>query len=163
MIKIKGFTLFELLITIMLLVSLSSMAIASYSYFLRKNEQQVIKDNLKKAVQYARMQALILDTTVFLAPLADSLNWVNGLILGTKNKKTNKIKILYQWQWHHAHWELSWVGAQTGNRIIFSNNPLSAMSNGHFTLRNRETNKQTVIILNRLGRIRETNNLSLIH
>ncbi|MDR3501840.1 MAG: GspH/FimT family protein [Legionella sp.] len=153
--KLKGFTLLELLITMLLLLSLSLVAIASYSYFLRKNERQTLVDELKNSVQYAKSQALILNSTVFLTPIDDSLNWANGLRLITKNKKTNKIETLYQWQWHHPHWQLSWSGARPGNRIVFSNNPANAMCNGRFVLTNRDRDERTEIILNRLGRIRE--------
>ncbi|WP_133135388.1 GspH/FimT family pseudopilin [Legionella rowbothamii] len=154
--KLKGFTLLELLITMMLLVSLSMVAIASYSYFLRKNERQTLIDELKNSVQYAKSQALILNSNVVLTPLDDSLNWANGLRLITKNKKTNKIETLYQWQWHHPRWQLSWSGVHPGNRIIFSNNPAHAMCNGRFILANRDQDERAEIILNRLGRIRES-------
>ena len=153
--KLKGFTLLELLITMMLVLSLFLVAIASYSSFLRKNERKTLVDELKNAVQYAKTQALILNSTVFLSPIDDSLNWANGLQLSTQNKKTNKIEPLYQWQWHHPRWQLSWIGARPGNRIIFSNNPANAMCNGRFILVSRDKDESTEIILNRLGRIRE--------
>jgi prepilin-type N-terminal cleavage/methylation domain-containing protein len=153
--KLKGFTLLELLITMVLLLSLSMVAIASYSYFLRKNERQMLVDELKNSVQYAKSQALILNSTVFLTPIDDSLNWANGVRLVTKNKKTNKIETLYQWQWHYPRWQLSWSGVRPGNKIIFSNNPANAMCNGRFILTNRDREEPAEIILNRLGRIRE--------
>lgn len=161
--KINGFTLFELLITMALLATLSVIATSSYSYFLRKNERQIILDGLRSSVHYAKIQALTLDTTVFLTPLDDSLTWTNGIMVSTKNKKTHNMKKLYQWQWHHLQWELNWVGARAGNRITFSNDPAKAISNGHFILKNTNTGEETIIVLNRLGRVRETNNLSLIH
>ncbi|CAM4495004.1 MAG: hypothetical protein LEGION0403_FIIPPAGN_00522 [Legionella sp.] len=152
--KIKGFTLVELLVTMMLLLSLSLVAVASYSSFLSKNERQTLVDELKNSVQYAKAQALILNSTVFLTPIDDSLNWANGLRLSTKNKKTNKIETLYQWQWHHPRWQLSWAGVRPGNKIIFSNNPANAMCNGRFILASRDKDERVEIILNRLGRIR---------
>jgi prepilin-type N-terminal cleavage/methylation domain-containing protein len=152
--KIKGFTLLELLITLVLLVTLSTLSVVSYSYLLRKNEQQTIVDELRTAVQYAKIQALILGHPVTLAPLDASLNWSNGLVLSSWNKKTNKMEVLYQWQWHHPCWSLTWIGARSTDKVIFSNNPASAISNGRFTLMNPETHKTVVIILNRLGRIR---------
>ncbi len=152
--KLKGFTLLELLITMMLFLGLSLIAIASYSYFLHKNERQTFIDEIKNSIQYAKTQALILNSTVYLAPIDDSLNWANGIQLFTR--KSNKIEQLYQWQWHHPGWQLSWIGARPGNRIIFSNNPANAMCNGRFILTSRDYDKRTEIILNRLGRVRES-------
>jgi len=154
--KIKGFTLIELLITIVILVGLSSMGIASYAYLIRKNEQQMIIDQLKTAVQYAKIQAITLGNPVYLAPLDTNLDWSNGAILYTFNKKTNKSELVYQWQWHHPQWSITWTGINFAHKIMFTNNPANAISNGHFTLVNFQTGKQTVIILNRLGRIRVT-------
>ncbi|MGC1182206.1 GspH/FimT family protein [Legionella sp.] len=159
--KIKGFTLLELLIILALIACLSVLGTASYSYLLRKNEQQVLVDELRTAVQYAKLQALILGKTVSLTPLDASLNWVHGMKLSTWNKKTNNSELLYQWQWHHPGWELTWSGARSSNRVIFSNNPTRAISNGHFTLLNADTRQNRVIILNRLGRIKEDSGYSL--
>ncbi|MFJ1267767.1 GspH/FimT family protein [Legionella lytica] len=152
--KLKGFTLLELLLTLMLLLSLSLVAVASYSSFLHKNERQTLIDELKNSIAYAKTQALILNSPVVLTSLNDSLNWASGLRLSIKNKKTNKIETLYQWQWQHPRWQLSWIGARSGNRIIFSNNPANAMCNGRFILTSRDNDEPTEIILNRLGRIR---------
>lgn len=152
--KIKGFTLLELLITLVLLACLSALAAASYSYLLRNNEQQVIVDELRTAVHYAKIQALILGNPVALSPLDASLNWSTGMVLSTWSKKNNKMAILYQWQWHHPRWNLTWIGARSSERVLVSNNPASAISNGHFTLTNADTHQNVRIVLNRLGRIR---------
>jgi prepilin-type N-terminal cleavage/methylation domain-containing protein len=152
--KIKGFTLLELLITLVLLACLSSLAAVSYSYLLRKNEQQVIMDELRTAVHYAKIQALILGHTVSLTPLDASLNWSKGMVLSTWRKKNNTMETLYQWQWHHPRWNLTWIGARSSERVIISNNPAGAISNGHFTLVNADTRQNVVLVLNRLGRIR---------
>lgn len=152
--KKKGFTLVELLISLVIFIGLSTLGIASYSYIVRKNEQQTIVDELRTAVQYAKIQAVIRGETISLGPSDSSFNWANGLQLTTWNKKTQTRELLYQWQWHHLRWSLTWNGVRSLNRVIFSNNPANAISNGHFTLENFDTHQQLVIILNRLGRIK---------
>ena len=152
--KIKGFTLLELLITMFLFIILSFIGIASYSYLLNKNEQQTIIDELRTAIQYAKFQANILGHPVHLAPLDGSLNWTKGMALSVLNKQNNKMELIYQWQWQHPRWNLNWEGVRSTDKIIFSNNPIQAISNGHFTLVNTHTHEQIVIILNRLGRVR---------
>lgn len=152
--KARGFTLLELLITMALFVGLSIIGISSYHYFMRNNEQQIIIDELRTALQYAKIQALIINNPVFLTPLDASLNWSKGMSLNSLNKKINQVALIYQWQWNHPHWSLDWVGVSSKNKIFFSNNPTQAISNGHFNLINNNTHKQVTLVLNRLGRIR---------
>ena len=159
--KIKGFTLLELVITIALFIGLSLLGIASYSYFINKNEQQTIIDELRAAIQYAKIQAIILGNPVYLAPIDSSSDWSNGMVLSFFDKQTNQAQLIYQWQWSHRRWSLNWEGAGSTNKIIFSTFLGQAMSNGHFTLINKVTHEQFTVILNRLGRIRVSNNLSL--
>jgi Tfp pilus assembly protein FimT len=152
--KIIGFTLLELLITMAVFVGLSIIGIGSYNYFIQNNEQHIIIDELRTAIQYAKVQAMIKGNPVFLAPLDVSTNWSTGMSLNFLNKKTNQAEIIYQWQWSHPRWILNWVGVSSNNKIIFSNNPTQAISNGHFNLINKTTHEQVTLILNRLGRIR---------
>ncbi|KTC79708.1 GspH/FimT family pseudopilin [Legionella cherrii] len=159
--KSKGFTLLELVITMALFIGLSLLGIASYTYFINKNEQQTIIDELRAAIQYAKIQAIILGSPVYLTPIDSSSNWSNGMVLSFLDKQTNQDKLIYQWQWSHPRWSLNWEGAGSTNKITFSTVLGQAMSNGHFTLINKVTHEQFTVILNRLGRIRVSNNLSL--
>ncbi|WP_225316912.1 GspH/FimT family pseudopilin [Legionella longbeachae] len=159
--KATGFTLLELIITMTLFACLLIMGVSSYSYFLRKNEQQIIIDELRNAIRYAKLQAMINGNSVFLIPLDVSLNWAKGMTLNFMNRQTNQVELIYQWQWSHPHWSLHWTGVSSNNKIIFSNNPTQAMSNGHFSLININTHEKITLTLNRLGRIRLSNNLSL--
>lgn len=152
--KLKGFTLIEVLITLILLAGLSLLSFSSSSFLRHKNERQLIIDELRTAVQYAKIQAINLGHPVSLSPFDIQLNWSKGMILTQHNSKTNKTDILYQWQWHHPHWNITWSGINSPNRIILSNNPISAISNGKFILIDLYTKERVVIILNKLGRIR---------
>ncbi|WP_278043997.1 GspH/FimT family pseudopilin [Legionella santicrucis] len=155
-----GFTLLELLITMTLFASLLIIGVSSYGYFTRKNEQQIIIDELRNAMQYAKVQAMIRGNSVFLMPLDASLNWSKGMILNSQNKQTNQVELIFQWQWNHPRWSLNWMGVSSNKKIVFSNNPTQAMCSGHFSLINNNTHEQITLILNRLGRIRVSNNLS---
>lgn len=157
MIKIKsskGYTLLELLITLTLIACLLFVSVTAYTYLSGKNEQQVLIDEITTAVQFARIQALIQKNSVSLAPLDVSLNWSKGMVVNVWSTKTNKFEKINQWQWNHPHWHLAWTGARFSDKVIFSNNPVSAMSNGHFTLTNVQTRQKIVLTLNRLGRIK---------
>ncbi|KTD41179.1 GspH/FimT family pseudopilin [Legionella parisiensis] len=160
--KVKGFTLLELVITMSLFLGLSMVGIGSYTYFMRKNEQKALIDELRTAIQYAKMQAIILGNSVYLAPIDATCSWSKGMILSFLNKETNTIEPIYQWQWSHPRWELNWEGVSATNKIVFSTYPGQAISYGRFILINKNTHEQFIIILNRLGRIRISNNLSLL-
>ncbi|KTC89028.1 pilus assembly protein [Fluoribacter dumoffii] len=160
--KIKGFTFLELLITMTLFIGLSTIGIASYTYFINKNEQQTLIDELRIAIQYAKIQAVIMGKPVSLMPLEGASDWSKGIVLCHLNKRTNQLERIYQWQWHHLRLSLSWEGTGSRNKLTFSNFPGQAISNGHFILVNKIYHTQTKLILNRLGRIRISNNLSLL-
>ena len=152
--KIKGFTLIEVLITLILLAGLSLLTISSASFFTYRNEQQTIIDEIRTAIQYAKIQATTLGRPVYLAPFDESLNWSAGMILTQCKVEQNTSDLLYQWHWYHPGWNITWSGASSLNKIILSNNPESAISNGQFVLFNSHTKERIIIILNKLGRIK---------
>jgi Tfp pilus assembly protein FimT len=158
--KMRGFTLLELLITSSLLISLSLIGVASYTYLLKKNEQQTLIDGLRSAIQYSRLQAIILGKPVYLSALNNSPDWSSGMRLSIFKKQTNQMESIYQWQWNYPHWDLAWEGLEVSHKIRFSTYPGQGISNGNFVLINKDTKEKTTLILNRLGRIRISNNLS---
>lgn len=150
----QGFTLMELLITMSVVAILSILGLASSAYFTEKNEQQRIIDEIRTAVQYAKIQAIHLGKPVYLVPFDSAMNWSKGLSLIAVNKKSSQQEVLYQWQWHHPRWHLVWSGINASNKISLSNNPITAISNGTFHLTNIRTKQSVDLILNRLGRVR---------
>lgn len=156
----KGFTFLELLITLSVVLILSIIGITSYSSLRQKNELQVIEDELKTVIHYAKIQSIILDKSVSLSPSSSSLNWAKGIKLSALNKKTGELKLLYQWQWQHPRWHITWRGVHSSNSLNFSKHLTHAISNGQFIVVNLDTHQKVIMILNRLGRIRVNNSLS---
>lgn len=152
--KIKGFTLFEVIVTLTLLICLSLFSINALSLFRETNEKQMIVDELKMAIQYAKFQGINLGHTLYLTPLSAETNWSKGMELKQLNKITGQMEVLYQWQWQHKQWNLSWAGANSAAKILISNNPSHAISNGTFTLTHLKSNQSVLIRLNRLGRLK---------
>ena len=147
--KIQGITLIELLITLMILAGLFTLSLTSLSFLNHKNEREILIHEIKSALHYARIQAINLEQPVFLASRHDD-NWASGMILTQHHPS----KILYQWHWQHPNWVVRWSGVHAANFISFSNNPLSAISNGRFHIAHASTKEQVILVLNRLGRIR---------
>lgn len=152
--KIKGFTLIEVLITLIFLTGLFLLSIFSASFLTYKNERQTIIDEIRTAIQYAKIQATTLGHPVYLVPFDVSLNWSKGMTLIQYNNKKNTSALLYQWQWHHPRWNITWSGVGRPNKIILSNNPVRAISNGQFVLFNSYTKERVVLVLNKLGRVK---------
>lgn len=151
--KIKGFTLIELMITVACLGLLLVLASSATYYLRHKNEGQVIINEVQAAIQYAKIKAALLGHPLHLAPLDETtLNWTKGMVLLQNNK--NHPILIQQWPWHHPHWRLTWSGVYAVDKIAVSNNPASAISNGQFSLFDEKEEEKVVMMLNRIGRLR---------
>ncbi|HAT1772949.1 TPA: prepilin-type N-terminal cleavage/methylation domain-containing protein [Legionella pneumophila] len=155
--KIRGFTLLEVMFALALLVGL--LLVSSWSFFslIQKNERETLINNIKTAVQYSKIQAIHLGHPIYLIPLGSNENWAKGIVLAQFDQKSNKIELIHQWHWNSNSWNINWKGVDSNNRIIISNIPYRAMSNGKFILDNRRTNERVVVTLNRLGRVKVGN------
>lgn len=152
--KIKGFTLIELVVTLAIISGLAALGLITSSFIVKKNERQILIDEISNAVQYAKINAVILGTTVYLVPLDDALNWSKGAILKKLDVKKNKMVLVHQWQWHHSNWTVTWSGVNATDKIIVSSNLMKAISNGHFDLHNVYTKEDARVVLNKLGRLK---------
>lgn len=152
--KIKGFTLIEVLITLICFAGLSLLGIISASFLKDKHEQQIIVDEIQTAIRYAKIQAVVRGSPVYLVPFDQVGNWSKGMKLIQYNNKKNAMDLLYQWEWHHPRWSITWSGVSSLDKIILSNSPGSAISNGKFVVSNPYTKEHMIIVLNRLGRVK---------
>lgn len=152
--KIKGFTLIELVIVLAVLALLSLLSTGSSTQLISNNEKQAVIDDIRTLVQYARIQAVSNGHQVYLSPLNPDLNWSKGIILSRFNPHLNREEVIHTRQWNLRYWEVSWSGVNTGKKIIFANNTSNSISNGTFTLSNVRTHDKISITLNRVGRIR---------
>ncbi len=157
--KFKGFTLIELIITLSVFSILALMSFSSTQLFISTNEEQIIIDEIRTAVQFARSEAYNIGFPVLLSTFNDEADWSNGISISRFNKKLGQFQPVYQHRWHHTHWLIQWSGIKLGNQIHFSNNPMDALSNGHFSIHNPYSKKTTILILNRLGRLRKADTI----
>ncbi|HAT1738374.1 TPA: GspH/FimT family protein [Legionella pneumophila] len=155
--KITGFTLLETMLTLALLLGL--LLLGSWSFFslIQSNERESLVNSIKTAIQYSKIQAIHLGHPIYLLPFGSNENWSRGMVLAKLNRKSNKTELIYQWQWSSNSWNINWKGVDSNHRIIISNIPNRAMSNGKFILNNRRTNEKIVVTLNKLGRVRVGN------
>ncbi|MBA2649043.1 MAG: prepilin-type N-terminal cleavage/methylation domain-containing protein [Legionella sp.] len=154
--RIKGFTLIELLFTMTILSVLTLIGTASFGLLKQKNEKQVMYDEIKTIVYYAKLKAIQLGSSVNLVPVDPELDWSKGMLLIQVEKKTNQKRRIQHWEWQHPNWHITWKGFQSSKQITFSNTPARSMSNGQFILQNKTRDDKLLILLNRLGRVRST-------
>lgn len=147
--KSKGFSLIELIFVLAIIGSLALFSGFAVSTLQEKNEGQIIINELKTAIQFSKMQAVRMGQPVVLVPFDGHLNWA----LGMRLLNYDKTQTLYEWQWHYPHWQITWSGVHSTNKITLSNNPISAISNGTFTLVNSISQERKDVVLNRMGRI----------
>ncbi len=148
----SGYTLIEMLITLLALSILLFIGTGSLSNMLNKNEREVIIDELKVAVDFARIQSMTKNIALELIPTGSD-DWSPGAQLVKINNKSLKEGI-HEWQWGHPHWAISWHGVNSAKKIKFSPDPLQAISNGRFILQNSGTKERVEVVLNRLGRLK---------
>ena len=87
MARIKGFTLYELMLTLLLMALLAGAAIPSFSALIARQRQRVEIDALFHAVHQARLESIMRRRTVALCPstdgsaCADSTDWSGGWLM----------------------------------------------------------------------------------
>jgi prepilin-type N-terminal cleavage/methylation domain-containing protein len=151
----KGYSLIELLTCLSLLAILLSFTVSVTSLY-KKNQLQTITDDIKKAFQFAKMQALISGKTLLLAPLPPSKDWSAGMVLFVdpgNHQYTSDIKPLQKWQWHFTGITITWHGFQSRGYLLFTPDINSSTLNGYFIIKN--SIQQIKLVINRIGRIKQ--------
>lgn len=156
MIKLRAFTLIELLISLSLLAILLFFTIPFESSLHQKNQIQVIQEEIKSAVRYAKTQALISGNTLILTPSNDSNDWSDGMRLFKDNAKhqyTSKDAVIHAWHWNSSGIQVTWRGFQSNHYLLFSTDVSKNAVNGSFLI---ESNAKYAakLVINKLGRVK---------
>lgn len=122
----------------------------------KKNQIEVLKNELSSALGFARTTATLQDRTLVLQPLNEVESWSKGAILFVDNNKHQMeegTKILRQWEWKTKGLRVTWKGMRAKPYLIFSSHLRQAALSGHFTIEDGK-GKLLKLTINRLGRVR---------
>ena len=155
----QGLTLIELLVTLSLLSILFFFSTLLTHSFYKKNQFQIISDEIKMAIYTAKMQALMTRDTLVLTPLSGEGDWSHGMLLFVDNGTHHFIPndpLLHQWHWASPDIQISWHGFQSKNYLLFAADIRRSTTNGYFMIKNN-LHQQVKLIINRVARVRQIN------
>lgn len=147
----RAFTVVELLIALALVAIIGSIAIPALQDFLERNQQQVLYQQISRALQHARSYAVTHRVSVELCASNDGLScnssWSHGWLL----RELNKESVIAVTLLNSDSQRLQWKGF---NQIIqFHSTGISPVGNGRFySCYKNKVSWQLVI--NRQGRLR---------
>ena len=151
-----GFTLIELLASLLLLGVIFFLSFGLAPSLHHKNQLQIMVDELKGAINTAKLQSLITGDALALTHLPDSDNWADGLLLFIDNNKhqyTSGEVLFHEWHWKSLGFHIEWHGFQSKEYLIFSSDIWKSTINGYFEIVT-PMNQKVVLVVNRLGRVR---------
>lgn len=149
-----GFSLLELLITLIIIIILLAMSLPNEKIFINKSQDEVMSQQLLRAIYLARSEAITRNTTVTLCKSADSKtcsgDWLNGYIISTNDA------ILSVYSNVTAQGVIHWRVFPNGrDRLTFFPSGLADIENGTFWYCNAPQAKaRWAIVLSQSGRAR---------
>jgi type IV fimbrial biogenesis protein FimT len=153
-VKYYGFSLFELLIAMTIIIILLVIAIPNESLFIQKSQDEVMSQQLLRAIYLARSEAISRSETVTLCESADlktcSGEWLQGYIIATDNTLIST----YQNATHMG--AIHWRTFPKGRKVLtFLASGLSEIENGTFWYcPTAESKAHWAIVISQSGRAR---------
>lgn len=155
--RTAGLSLIELLTALMILSILCGFGMSCFVGLLNRNQEAVLADEIKQAIQFAKIQALTHDRTLTLAPLSEDADWSKGMRLFEDNQThqyTTHSTLIREWRWHAKAINVTWHGFESTTYLRFTPALLTRGANGQFIVQDGKKH-QIKLILNRLARVRE--------
>ncbi len=151
----QGLTLIELLLTIAILGLILWFSLPLSSSFYQKIQLQVIENEIKSAIRFAKTQALISGYPILLRTI-DGSKGLTVCVDNMKHQCAPDDSTLQEWHWSYDGIDVDWSGFQSKQYLIFSADESKNAVNGYFSIKYKGR-LVTKITLNRLGRVRVTN------
>lgn len=149
--KTSGMTLVELLVCLTIIGVLFSFASPFGPTLYKKNQLQVITDQIKSAIRYAKLQAIIHGEHVILSYRPNTKEWSSGIALYTEHPHALKT-LIHEWTWPTSGCHITWQGFQSNQYLRFAPELSESAVNGTFIIELAQQ-KSTKLIINRIGRV----------
>ncbi len=142
--KIPGFSVLELLITLLIIALFVFTMPLAMGTFQIKNKLLIVENDIIQGLDYARQQAYLRHEILVLKPY--NKQWAKGMQLLTKDGL-----VIRQWEWRYNALNLNWQGLESADKISFYPEIGRNTSSGHFDLYVNSASPVKIIV-NRLGR-----------
>ena len=153
--KENGFSLIELLVGLAILAFLFYFSFSFAPSLYKKNQLEVVAEEVRNAINFARTQALSRSEVLVLTHFPDTKDWSKGMLLfvgkGNHRQYTSDATLLHEWRWQSKGMKMKWRGFQSMDYLLFSPEISSSAVNGYFLISNNS--KKIKLVVNRLGRI----------
>lgn len=151
--KSKGYHFIEVLLALLLLSILASWAIPTFRDRILKQYQEADIQQLVSVIDFARLQALLLNTDFLLCPVSHSSQqcgeyWEQGYVLW----QCNEAQCLQRRSFHF--FDSTALLTSSRPHVVFSPTGLSRGTNLGFQYRSRSSSFAVNLIVNLQGRIR---------
>jgi len=154
----SGFTLIELVITMLLLIVVTTIAIPSYTSFYNTTQDKIASERLLQALQIARNEAMLRGVTVTLCKSRDHVscsgNWEDGQIIFTTTAP-QKENILTMVDGIKQKGVLHWQSSLHREYVAFFPSGTTRGEDGTFWFcRSHESKASWAVVVNQAGRAR---------
>lgn len=157
-----GYTLLELLISLLIASILTAFATPSLRSFVAAAKADAAQESLRKAIYRTRSSAIHGKKIVSLCPYNEGgcgSDWEKGLMIFTDSNNNGEIddsdRLLERIYLDHSRYSIRWRASARKNYLRFSPTGM-ARAFGRFTIcdRNRDLRLARSIVVNRQGRLR---------
>lgn len=155
----QGFTLAELLLSLGLLVTISSLALPNLSRYVQSNRQENLRHSLLSHLNAARTEAIALMQRIELCGSSNGEQcdhaWELGWLIRDPVANT-----ALRFSRQQSSGRLRWAGAgQNSQTVVFQANGSTVASNGRFIFCAADGHVAWQLVINRQGRVRHSNGL----
>ena len=160
----KGFTLFELIVTILIITILCVIALPHFQNLMAEREIKNVHTTLVNLSHYARNNAALYNANIVICPSVDLLQcqknqWNKGLIVFIDQNKNRRVdgaeKILHTERLDLKYGDLNWRGTLSIPSVTFQAfSGLPIGSNGSFYYCSKTALPHLKIVMSKMAHIR---------